>query len=76
MGKRSSPEFRPRLQKAQAISIDMTTVFPEPVAILQPNRVNGSKLGFAGASISLEISVMGKSGLNRGRFPLRNISAR
>ena len=31
------PGFTPRLQNAQAISIDITTVLPEPVAILQPS---------------------------------------
>ncbi len=35
-GKRSSAGIRPRLQNVQAISMDMTTVLPLPVAILQP----------------------------------------
>ena len=75
-GKRSSLGSCPLLQKAQAISMAMTTVLPEPVAILQPSRVSGSRTESTGASTSLAISASSKRGVNRVRLPPMRISAR
>ena len=75
-GNRSSLGSCPLLQNAQAMSIAITTVLPEPVAILQPIRVSGGRLGSNGASISRARSSSEKRGVKLVRLPPMRISAR
>ena len=62
-GKRSSLGIWPLLQNAQAMSIAITTVLPDPVAILQPIRVSDGRRGSNGASINWARSSSRKPGV-------------
>ena len=75
-GNRSSLGIWPLLQNAQAMSIAITTVLPDPVAILQPIRVSGGRRGSSGASISRARSSSEKRGTKLVRLPPMRISAR
>ena len=82
-GNRSSLGSWPLLQNAQAMSMAITTVLPEPVAILQPRRVRAGSAssgglpdGKAGASTSFARSSSVNRGVNDVRLPPIRISAR
>ena len=75
-GKRSSLGSWPLLQNAQAMSIAITTVLPEPVAILQPRRVRAGRPISGGASTSLAMSSSENRGVKAVRLPPMRISAR
>ena len=61
--------FWPRLQNAHATTIDMTTVLPLPVAILQAIRRSGASDGILRQDPSSAERTPGSGLLNDGRSP-------